>query len=785
MSRRVAAYELLTELEQKLSRTTRPSWLPHILMAGIYELYYFGEPQNSSPICTGIQIWKRKILHCCTSIICVRDDAMLGRKALKNSYWLVLLRTRAVPIWLPFLSGSNAIFAFPCLLLKHVDDVFDASGNPPNEASGSSPLLGLYSTRLAAGNICAGSSEVRLMRLVSFLKQPESTTLILSRSNMKLQRHRQDSQSQTPLTSSPPTPTSGNLRDTLQGLCNQAVTERTAILTPVSGIRFPALAVLGPFLSGSIQVYNCGSSYPLPMELVPRHYAPHHLAAQVAKHRDHINSGLRMNRTEEECMLPSSPKAATTSSSSSAISRSPSSRTAVRTPHCRLPADTAPYPDTPDVRQRRARSKTTDEQRAELERVFAMERNPTATKRKEICNLLGMKERQLQIWFQNRRAKEKHIKKKQPAEKSLPSAPPELHVGFDYNLHNLIHEDQAVTIVCCTDLSIGAWRRVATTGVGKYDLVAYLCETKRCISWFIRSEGIGFKMEVSFDIVVDTKFTNISPGVGLATFNLSRPPAFYREGVTPQGVRFWQQCSDWTEDMQATQVLRHDLVGAANQLSHILGSITPNGDGSEVVLHAPHHISPPPTAEPATASAEEDPDDSLMGFPGDYLGGRPFDDAPSHVSAGRGIGLTLCRPPSPPPPAVPLYPQMSTQTLPYLPSSFSVIDEGDPRQYLTPELDHYYHPSLSRQSSFYSERSARSLSPYEYSSESPSSSLLSIETPSPQVVQSPFLSSLYRMEGVFEPAFPGQGSDQVGEYPLLPVGIPAYMYDTACGRYLQ
>jgi hypothetical protein len=37
-----------------------------------------------------------------------------------------------------------------------------------------------------------------------------------------------------------------------------------------------------------------------------------------------------------------------------------------------------------------------------LERFFSMDRSPTAARRKEISDLLGMQERQTQIWFQNR-----------------------------------------------------------------------------------------------------------------------------------------------------------------------------------------------------------------------------------------------------------------------------------------------------------------------------------------------------------------------------------------------
>ena len=51
---------------------------------------------------------------------------------------------------------------------------------------------------------------------------------------------------------------------------------------------------------------------------------------------------------------------------------------------------------------KRKRSRVTPEQLVHLERIFAQDRSPTAAKRKEISELLGMQERQTQIWFQNR-----------------------------------------------------------------------------------------------------------------------------------------------------------------------------------------------------------------------------------------------------------------------------------------------------------------------------------------------------------------------------------------------
>lgn len=53
-------------------------------------------------------------------------------------------------------------------------------------------------------------------------------------------------------------------------------------------------------------------------------------------------------------------------------------------------------------KEKRKRSRVTPEQLVHLERFFSVDRSPTAVRRKEISELLGMQERQTQIWFQNR-----------------------------------------------------------------------------------------------------------------------------------------------------------------------------------------------------------------------------------------------------------------------------------------------------------------------------------------------------------------------------------------------
>lgn len=63
------------------------------------------------------------------------------------------------------------------------------------------------------------------------------------------------------------------------------------------------------------------------------------------------------------------------------------------------------HPDAPlheKAKEKKKRSRVTPAQLAQLEQFFATDRSPTASRRKEISQELGMPERQTQIWFQNR-----------------------------------------------------------------------------------------------------------------------------------------------------------------------------------------------------------------------------------------------------------------------------------------------------------------------------------------------------------------------------------------------
>lgn len=127
----------------------------------------------------------------------------------------------------------------------------------------------------------------------------------------------------------------------------------------------------------------------------------------------------------------------------------------------------------------------------------------------------------------------------------------------------------------CRSLSIGTWRRV---GQSTMDLVVFYSPDKACITYYINNDNVGYKIEYPFAWI---KGIQLEQGDAIAAaegasqrsggliVELTRPPNFYMDN---QGSGFYE-CSDFTEDQQATQVMVHYLGGPSKVLSGQLAKL--------------------------------------------------------------------------------------------------------------------------------------------------------------------------------------------------------------------
>ncbi|KAI8991956.1 homeobox domain-containing protein, partial [Mycotypha africana] len=137
--------------------------------------------------------------------------------------------------------------------------------------------------------------------------------------------------------------------------------------------------------------------------------------------------------------------------------------------------------------------------------------------------------------------------------------------------------------ITATAVTIGSWHRMK---IDQQDLTCSYNNKTRNFSWHIRDNNYHFKMMISFDSVQSIELNvledNISAQVDI---DVSEPPQFFMEKINPtttttattmnnnENAQGWVQCSDFTEGMQASIVLRHTIRGLATDLRHDLLTI--------------------------------------------------------------------------------------------------------------------------------------------------------------------------------------------------------------------
>ncbi|TFK28207.1 homeobox-domain-containing protein [Coprinopsis marcescibilis] len=266
------------------------------------------------------------------------------------------------------------------------------------------------------------------------------------------------------------------------------------------------------------------------------------------------------------------------------------------------------------------RFRVSELQLVQLERFYMEDKSPHPTRRKEISDILGMSQRQTQVWFQNRRSKERNAGESSlytrrnslpmsapsrtrrrnpstPLESTLQSQPSS-QVEEDKHLLTLLAEHSRIVVIPSTSLQIGTWKRLVLSE-HKYGLVTYVCPALQWLAWYIHNNALHFKMRIPFKIISKATFEadESDPQIGTASIFLSEPPTFLIERPTynpetGERGRAWNTCADWTANQQASQVLVQRLTGPFISLAHLVRCVNE-------VTRKPHPVASPPQNPPS------------------------------------------------------------------------------------------------------------------------------------------------------------------------------------------
>jgi len=111
------------------------------------------------------------------------------------------------------------------------------------------------------------------------------------------------------------------------------------------------------------------------------------------------------------------------------------------------------------------------------------------------------------------------------------------------------------------------------------DLIIFYSPEKACITYYINNDSAGYKIEYPFAWIkninlvqgdMNTAAEGASQQMGSLIVELNRPPKFYMDGSGGGG---FYECSDFTEDQQASQILVHNLGGPSKILSGQLAKL--------------------------------------------------------------------------------------------------------------------------------------------------------------------------------------------------------------------
>ncbi|KAJ3130432.1 hypothetical protein HK100_008034 [Physocladia obscura] len=142
--------------------------------------------------------------------------------------------------------------------------------------------------------------------------------------------------------------------------------------------------------------------------------------------------------------------------------------------------------------------------------------------------------------------------------------------------------------IFASELNIGTWRRVATT---PYDLVCEISTYQGVLRWAVVESTFTFKMEIPLASILDVSIHPVSgsPIMSSIALDISTVPIFFRELRDPNHAGptgLFVNCEDFTENIAASQCLRHVLQGSSAEMEKLFLMLS---EYFEVALQQQHH----------------------------------------------------------------------------------------------------------------------------------------------------------------------------------------------------
>ncbi|KAI8970451.1 hypothetical protein BDF20DRAFT_803373, partial [Mycotypha africana] len=258
----------------------------------------------------------------------------------------------------------------------------------------------------------------------------------------------------------------------------------------------------------------------------------------------------------------------------------------------------------------RRRTHLKPSQVAVLQETFVTNTLPDAALRCQLAQELGVSERTVQIWFQNRRAKARKLEasspgadqpqilpqhyqpiqscrsymatpeyhqheptiKRRPRSCSKPeklnastfmlsTPPPHRAMSEGISRAETANQDKcgitkSIVSIPVHGIRIGTWARFARQilHTGEWDLICFSDPSLRQLIWQVQDGGHLFRIEVSFDHVQQICLGQIQPEIGQLDIDIN-PNATISFSMQRSGIDHdWVRCNDFTENQQASQL---------------------------------------------------------------------------------------------------------------------------------------------------------------------------------------------------------------------------------------